>query len=78
MNSGRSSDRLKYLSEGDSLILPGKLGTDSSQHLLVDGIAAGRGAGKEQERFLNVRCEMQQIHDLRHARLRDVGQASHL
>ena len=41
-------------------------------------VAAVRHTGQEQQLFLDVRCQMVQIHDLRDAGLRDVSEAGQL
>src|SRR5690606_32301145 len=49
-----------------ALLSPVRLGGDGPNMVLADRITALGGARQEQDRLLDVRRELQQVHDLRH------------
>ena len=56
-----------------ALDLPAAFSRDWPQHLLVDWVTSGHCSWQEENGFLDLRCEGQQIHDLRHPWLCDVS-----
>lgn len=64
--AGRCQDLHSHLSPHLPLLLPVKHPGDGAQVVLADGVAAARGLGQEQKFFLNVRGEVQEVHNLHH------------
>lgn len=61
-----------------ALHAPAGVGSERSKVALADLLASRRKWLQEQELLLDVRREVVQVHDLRHARLSDVGEAGEL
>tara|TARA_Y100001933_G_scaffold264270_1_gene329134 strand:- start:54 stop:335 length:282 start_codon:yes stop_codon:yes gene_type:complete len=60
------------------LFAPVRVGNDASEISLRHRISPHLDRLHEQDLLLNVRGQVQQVHDLRHTRLRDLGEVSQL
>src|SRR5690554_1116017 len=59
-----------------TLLAPVERGRDSSDVPFADGVAARQRSRQEQNRFLNVGGQQQQVHDLRHTGAADLAEPS--